>query len=212
MTKPNVMARVLALRSRSQAPSEPFRVVCADPPWKFADALPGASRGAEKNYGVLSVEDIRERRFIGGELLDRVADDAYLFLWRVAAGGSIKTPTMVEEAYAVARAWSFAPKTEVVWRKQTVNGKRHFGMGHHVRAEHEVCIVATRGKPKPLSRSVRSVFDASAPSGPNGRAIHSAKPPEFYHDVVEKMYNGPYLELFARSRRDGWTCVGNELT
>jgi site-specific DNA-methyltransferase (adenine-specific) len=208
----SVAARVFALPRRAEGVrvrSAPFAVVVADPPWPFRDKLPGASRGAKKNYDVLSLDDIRAGRFTGGgnvvAVLDgpNVADDAYLFLWRVSA--------MVEEACSVVRAWGFVPKSEVVWRKQTVNGKRHFGMGRHVRMEHEVCIVATRGKPKPLSRSVRSVFDAPAPSGPNGRAIHSAKPDAFYRDVVEKLYHGPYLELFARRRLEGWTCVGNEV-
>ncbi len=206
------MVRALTLvRERPRpAASRRFGVVSADPPWSFGDPLPGASRGAQKNYATLSVDDIKGRKFVGGELLADVADDAYLFLWRVSAGG-VNLITMVENAYAVARAWDFTPKTEIVWRKQTVHGNRHFGMGRHVRMEHEACIVATRGKAKPLVRNIRSVFDAPAPSGKNGRATHSAKPDAFYTEVVEKLFGGPYLELFARSRRPGWTCVGDEL-
>lgn len=190
---------------------EPFRVVVADPPWPFGDKLPGAGRGAVKNYDVLPTEFIRAGRFVGGDLLNHVADDAYLFLWRVSAGRDGDALTLAEEAYEVTRHWGFSPKTEIVWRKRTKNGARHFGMGWHVRNEHETCIVATRGKVEPLVRNIRSVFDAVAPSGDNGRAIHSAKPEEFYAEVVEKMRGGPYLELFARRRRPGWTCVGNAL-
>lgn len=173
----------------------------------FNDKLPGAGRGAATQYPLLS-DAIASRRFVGGELLDQVADDAYLFLWRVSAGGDPDLFTLVEYAYAVARAWGFAPKTEVIWRKQTKNGARHFGMGRQFRMEHEACIVATRGKPKPLVRNIRSVFDARAPSSANGRAIHSAKPESFYTDVVERISEGPYLELFARATRPGWVCVG----
>lgn len=72
-----------------------------------------------------------------------------------------------------------------------------------LRAEHETCLVATRGKPKPLSRSVRSTFEA-----PAGR--HSAKPDAFYK-LVETLAPGPWVELFARRQRAGWTCYGNEL-
>lgn len=199
----SVKERLLAL-TRASAPTRPFGVVCADPPWLFNDALPGDSRGAEKNYDVLTLRRIATMEFVGGDIFDeRIADDAYLFLWRVSA--------MVEEAYQVVRAWGFTPKTEIVWRKQTKKGKRHFGMGWHTRAEHETCILAVRGSPKPLVRNIRSVFDAVAPPDARGRAIHSVKPECFYTDIVEKLSVGPYVELFARRRRPGWTCLGNEV-
>lgn len=207
MTRLSVVARLLV--AAAEPARDPFRVVCADPPWMFGDSLPGASRGAVKNYDLLG-EEIRDRRFIGGDLLGSVADDAYLFLWRVSAGTG--SWTLAEEAYAVARAWGFQPKTEIVWRKQTKNGARHFGMGWHVRNEHETCVVAVRGSPKPLVRNIRSVFDAPSPSGANGRAVHSAKPETFYNEVVERISDGPYLELFGRRARPGWTVVGKEMT
>jgi N6-adenosine-specific RNA methylase IME4 len=176
---------------RRNAMAEPlgaFRVVVADPPWQFNDKLPGASRGAEKNYKTLSVEALK--RFA----LPPVADDAHLFLWRVAS--------MQEEALAVVKAWGFVLKSEIVWLKQTKNQKRWFGMGRQVRAEHETCLIATRGRPAVRSKSVRSTFAAKA-----GR--HSAKPDEFF-EIVEQLCAGPYLELFARRERPGWTCLGDE--
>ena len=166
-----------------------FACVVADPPWRFGDSLPGDKRGATKHYACLPLWEIQ--RFP----LPPIAADAYLFLWRVAA--------MPREALDVASAWGFAPKTELVWRKQTQTGRRHFGMGRHLRAEHETCIVAVRGRPKPLTRSIRSVFDA--PVG-----VHSAKPDAFYA-LVEELAPGPRVELFARRKREGWTCFGNEV-
>jgi N6-adenosine-specific RNA methylase IME4 len=38
---------------------------------------------------------------------------------------------------------------------------------------------------------------------------HSRKPDEIY-DIIEECSPGPYLELFARFRREGWTQWGNE--
>lgn len=168
--------------------ANPFHVVCADPPWSFRDPLPGRTRGAAKNYAVLSVANLC------AFALPPIADDALLFLWRVAS--------QVEEAYAVVRAWGFEPKTEIVWRKLTRRGKSHFGMGRIVRASHETCIVAKRGRPRIKVHDVRSLFDASI-----GR--HSEKPERFY-DLVEDLADGPYVELFARRLRSGWTCLGNE--
>lgn len=166
-----------------------FKVVCADPPWHFGDKLPGPSRGAEKNYRVLTQLEIEQFP------LPSIADDALLFLWRVSS--------QVEEAYRVVRAWGFVPKTEIVWLKRTTTGKRWFGMGRITRAEHETCIVAKRGKPVIIARNIRSTFEAAA-------GEHSEKPEYFYREIVERLSDGPYVELFARVQRLGWTCLGDE--
>lgn len=165
------------------------RVLVADPPWSFSDALPGATRGASKQYPCMTVEDICTFS------LPPLANNCVLFLWRVAS--------MQREAIDVVSAWGFTVKSELVWAKQTKNGKPHFGMGRYVRASHEACLIATRGKNPPKVRNQRSVFYA-----PVGR--HSAKPDEFY-DIVNRMYDGPFVELFARTRRDGWEQFGNQL-
>ena len=166
-------------------------VLVADPPWAFGDSLPGKGRGAEKHYATMTVDEICARP------LPNVAPDALLFLWRVAS--------MQPEALAVVDAWGFTLKSELVWVKRTAAGKRWFGMGRYVRSEHETCLIATRGRGLDLIRdhSVRSTFEA-----PVGE--HSAKPDEFYA-IVERLAAGPYVELYARRRRDGWTQYGNEV-
>lgn len=175
--------------------SEPARVVVADPPWQFDDKLPGRGRGAAKHYSV------SHHSTIGSLVLPPIAKDAVLFLWRVAA--------MQQEALDVAKAWGFTVKGEMVWIKTTSktdwlgSPRLAFGMGRQVRYCHETCLIATRGKAPPRVRSIRSVFFA-----PIGK--HSAKPDTFY-SIIEAMHDGPYLELFARRHRIGWTCVGNEL-
>lgn len=166
-----------------------FACIAADPPWSFSDRLPGVGRGAARNYNVMSSSDICALS------LPPIADDAYLFLWRVSS--------QVEEAYRVVRAWGFVPKGEIVWQKLTGSGKHWFGMGRHVRASHETCIVAVRGKPTRLNANTRSTFAA-----PVGR--HSEKPAEFYR-LVEALCPGPRLELFARARRAGWVGIGDQM-
>jgi N6-adenosine-specific RNA methylase IME4 len=117
---------------------------------------------------------------------------------------------MQTEALTVMKAWGFTQKSEIVWRKLTKHLKIHFGMGHYVRMCHEVALIGVRGHPKVKLKNIRSVFDAVAPPNPKGRARHSQKPEEFY-DLVEKLAPGPYAELFARRRRVGWSCFGDEL-
>jgi len=130
-------------------------------------------------------------------------EDGFLFLWRLSS--------RVEIAYEVVHNWGFTPRTEIVWEKTTDSGKDWFGMGFYVRASHETCIVATRGKPRKqlTSRSIRSRFRAPVPRI-NGKTLHSGKPPEFY-SLVERLVEGPYTELFARANRPGWVCSGKEI-
>lgn len=169
----------------------PFSVVVADPPWQFGDSLPGPGRGAEKHYQCLTLEQLRWFP------LPPIAADAWLFLWRVSA--------MPEEALAVVRAWGFVPKSEIVWVKTDKTGEKlRIGMGRSVRLAHEVCIVATRGKPARASMSVPSVIHA-----PRGR--HSEKPDEFFVAVERLTGEVPRVEMFGRKQRPGWTVLGNEV-
>ena len=213
-------------------PAAPLHLLVADPPWPFKDKLPGPKRGAESHYRVLSIPDLL--RFP----LPPIADDAALFLWRVAS--------QQREALDVAAAWGFVVKSESVWEKRRRCGRcngtgqvgrrlvmvQHatslegspvfcpncggagdnlqFGMGRSVRASHEVCLIATRGRPTRLSASERSVLVARMPEDARGRPIHSAKPDAFY-DLAARLYDGPRGELFARRLRDGWWQDGDEL-
>lgn len=175
--------------------SNPVNVLVADPPWQFRDGLPttkaNRGRGADAHYQCLPLAQIKTFT------LPAFARNAVLLLWRVAS--------MQEEALAVVRAWGFVPKSEVVWVKRRLRGGRAFGMGHYVRAEHETCIIATRGSGASLVkvRNIRSTFEA-----PVGR--HSEKPEAFYA-LVETLFAGPYCELFARRKRVGWDVYGDEV-
>lgn len=154
-------------------------VMTVDAPWSWNDKLPGG-RGADEHMPKsLSTEQIAATR------LPPLTDDAVLFLWRPAS--------RLGDALEVCLAWGFTPKTEIVWIKRTATGKRHFGMGRIVRGEHEICMVATRGKPQVVNKSVRSTFEAeSVPYG---------KPPEFYA-LVHELY--PHAIWWDRTNK-GWS-------
>lgn len=169
-----------------------MRVVVADPAWMFGDKLPGKTRGASKQYGCLSVDEIVS--------ILRVATDGerdlVLFLWRVAA--------LQVEAIRVCSRLDVTIKTELVWEKLTKHGKPHFGMGHYVRASHETCLIAVRGRALPAVRNVRSRFSAPV-------RAHSQKP-ELFYEIVETMYpSAEKHELFARTVRPCWTQHGDQL-
>lgn len=173
----------------------PFRVLAADPPWRHNDAL--GKRGGESHYdGTLSLRDICAFP------LPPLAPDVLLLLWRVH--------TMQAEAFAVLDAWGFRYRCELVWEKETKTGKQHFGMGRVLRNSHEVCLIASRGRPEIRTRSERSSFRAPLPCDARGRPIHSAKPDAFF-SIAARLSAGPYGELFGRRKRAGWTVYGNQI-
>lgn len=184
------MRKVVSRASATlQLHTGPVDVLVADPPWKFGDSIQGA-RGASHKYPCLSVDKIA--RFN----IPAVADHAMLFLWRVAA--------MPEEALFVCRAWGFKPYSEIVWVKTTEHDKLHFGMGHVVRAAHEVCLIGVRGRRIPPDAAERSEFFGKV-------RAHSEKPEEFYQ-LVNRLYARERKhEMFARRTRSGWTQEGNQL-
>jgi N6-adenosine-specific RNA methylase IME4 len=170
--------------------SAPARVLLADPAWLFDDPLPGRARGAAKHYSCLTVAELKRYP------LPPLAADCLLLMWRVAA--------MQREALDVAEAWGFTVKSEIVWDKLTRTGKPHFGMGRYVRNSHETCLLATRGCVRVADRAVRSRFEAPVQE-------HSRKPDEMYAIAERLIPGGPYVELFARRLRVGWTQYGDEL-
>lgn len=149
-------------------------------------------RTAESFYPTMSPRELHALRpCIDGW----AARDCALFLWA--------TPPALPEALQLVSAWGFSYKTfGFTWIKTTKNGGLFFGMGHYTRSNAEVCFLATRGKPKVQARDVPQVIMAP-------RREHSRKPDEQY-ERIERLYGGPYLELFARQRREGWDVWGDE--
>ena len=185
--------------------------IVADPPWAPRDKLPGPTRGAAKQYPVMSTPEICGLADVNmaGELRiyrEPVAKDAILFLWRLAS--------MQRDALNVAQDWGFDIKSEIIWNKLTKNGLPWFGMGRTVRASHETCLIAVRGRASKVIRAknIRSTFTAPVPVDAAGKYIHSAKPDAFFDDVVMSLVGDvPRLEIFARTRRPGWDAIGNQL-
>lgn len=174
-----------------------FRVIVADPPWPEAERMiapaPEQSRGgARRRYPLMSIDDI----CAFGKNLD-IADDAWLFLWTTARH--------LLQAYQVMDAWGFkSTGSGMVWVKAKKGTEDPtMGMGYYLRLCHEHVLLGKRGKVKPKSRSVRSAIIAP-------RGAHSEKP-ELFYDAFEEFSDGPYLDVFSRRHRDGWTSIGNQL-
>src|SRR3990167_10183569 len=174
-----------------------YGAILAARPWPFATwSHKGQGRSGEAHYGTMTHADI-EALPVG----DIAAEDSVLFLWIVQ--------TQIPQAVSLAQAWGFTLKSVAfAWVKggglpmfpdDVVN---QMGMGKWTRAEFEQCWLATRGKPKRLNADVRQVLIEK-------RREHSRKP-DGIHERIERLVAGPYIELFARQQRPGWTAWGNE--
>lgn len=114
---------------------------------------------------------------------------------------------MLREALDVIEAWGFSYKTVAFnWVKQNRNGTGIFmGLGNWTRSNSEICLLATKGKPKRISGSVRSIVLSPLQQ-------HSRKPAEIRNRIVELMGDLPRIELFAREAAPGWDVWGNVAT
>lgn len=183
-----------------------FRVITADPPWRFGDKITMSKvrRGADAQYQTMDNWEIAALDV--GAVAD---DDAVLGLWY--------PPGMPLQAVVVARAWGFEPKQTWTWVKTGKTAEDldpdpipedlplGFGMGRLGRNCAEPILLCTRGKVYPYleDRSQRTVI-----LGPVTE--HSVKPEKF-QDSLDLMFPSCLkLELFARRRRPGWLCVGNQ--
>ncbi len=178
--------------------ADKFGVLLADPPWNWkAWSAKGEAKSAKRHYNVESLRALRIAKPFGSPVLDIAAKDCALFLWT--------TFPMIFEAERLMDAWGFS-YSGLAWcwiKRNDQTGKYAFGTGYGTRKNLEPCLLARRGSPKLLDRSVRDFIHAK-------RREHSRKPDEQY-GRIEAMFAGPYLELYARQERQGWTSWGDEV-
>lgn len=164
-----------------------FGVIYADPPWEYRHKVTGRNgRGAANHhYKTMTLDEIKNFQ------LPDLKKDCFLWLW-------VTNPVMAEGWHTeVIKAWDFKPQTVLTWIK------RGIGMGYTLRSATEHCIVARRGKPVVKNRSIPTWFEAP-------RARHSEKP-EGAREIIRRICDGPYAELFARKHVEGWSCFGDEI-
>ena len=90
--------------------------------------------------------------------------------------------------------------------KTTFSGEKlKFGLGHETRNAHELLMIGKRGNPPAAICGEQFPSVIFAPRGP-----HSEKPAIFAETIWRLYPNVPKLEMFARSRREGWDLWGNE--
>lgn len=185
--------------------SSHYGCILADPPWFFRTCTQFVSKRDPRHHykgGVMSIKDI-----CALPVADVAAKDAHLFLW--------VTGPCLEQAFGVITAWGFRysgiaftwAKLRKAYRSPYVVPRFmvsdfHVGLGFTTRKNAEFCLLARRGNAKRVAKNVRELIIAP-------RREHSRKPDEVY-PRIEQYAVGPYLELFGRQQRPGWTVRGDE--
>ena len=184
-----------------------YQIVYADPAWNYNSRMAlgkgAAKSSAEDYYNVMSIDDI-----MALPIKEISAKDCILFIW--------VTMPKLNEVFKVINAWGFEYKTcGFVWvkrnkvfsdeRNKNRNGIDDFmGQGRWVRQNAELCLIATKGKPKRISAKVRQIIYQPIQE-------HSQKPNEVRERIIELVGDLPRLELFARKNHIGWDAWGDEV-
>lgn len=174
-------------------PDKKYNIIYADPPWNYENWGEGASRNVKEKYKTMSMEDIWNLP------VNHIADDnCILFLW-------VTYPKLIDGIKTIEK-WGFTYKTcGFSWIKKNKKADSLFwGMGYWTRANNEICLLATKGKPKKISSSVHQVVYEPIRK-------HSQKPNIVKDRIVDLVGNLPRIELFARNKTEGWDVWGNEV-
>ena len=172
-----------------------YRTILADPPWQFQNRT-GKMAPEHKRLSRYSTMTLAE---IASLPVAKIADDrAHLYLWVPNA--------LLNEGIHVLEAWGFRYKTNLVWHKiRKDGGPDGRGVGFYFRNTTELVLFGVRGKNvRTLAAGRRQVNIIRSQ-----KREHSRKPDQLY-EIVEACSEGPYLELFARGGRVGWTSWGDQ--
>lgn len=189
-----------------ELPRNHFGCILADPPWAFRTFSGDNStphRCAEDHYPTMMLDEMSALPV--GEV---AAKDCALFMWIVGSH--------LPDAIRLAESWGFQFKTDAFyWMKQKLIGadqidlftgdipEPRISMGYWTRKQVEPCWLFTRGAPRRMSNGVRQVILEP-------RREHSRKPDGQY-ERIEALVDGPYLEMFCRATRPGWSAWGNQV-
>ena len=161
-----------------------YSTIVIDPPWDWGDEGDKDQLGrAKPDYATMSIEQLEQLPI--GKLADT---DCHLYLWI--------TNRSLPKGFRLLEAWDFRYITAITWVKP------HFGMGNYFRGQTEHVLFGVKGSQLLKRKDAGTVFNAD-----RGKAGHSSKPESFL-PFVESCSPGPYLELFSRSERVGWSMWG----
>jgi N6-adenosine-specific RNA methylase IME4 len=205
------MSLIVQPQSPCRNESGKYSIITVDPPWSYSvygkSEAAKKSRAAESKYPTMTLEEIKDIQF--GHL---AADNCAVFLW-------ITAPWIVK-GEEVLNAWGFRYVTVAFTWTKMVKDMSHpsMGMGYYTRSENEFCLLGLKGRLPRNSKSVRQTIQeiseneivCTNPVIEERLREHSRKPDEAYRRI-ETLFDGPYLDIFGRQRRDCWDIFGNQV-
>jgi N6-adenosine-specific RNA methylase IME4 len=175
--------------------NQQFGTILADPPWRFQNRT---GKMAPEHKRLARYETMSLQEICGLPVLGHAAKYSHLYLWVPNA--------LLSWGLEVMDAWGFTYKANIVWYKiRKDGGPDGRGVGFYFRNVTELVLFGVRG-----SLRTRAAGRRQTNIVVSRKREHSRKPEELY-DIIERCSPGPYLELFARHRRHGWTQWGNEI-
>jgi N6-adenosine-specific RNA methylase IME4 len=188
MTEPNPAEDLLAKMAGQYA------TILADPPWQFQNRT---GKVAPEHRRLLRYPTMEQREILELPVARLAAARSHLYLWVPNA--------LLAEGLRVMEAWGFTYKSNLVWYKvRKDGGPDGRGVGFYFRNVTELVLFGVRGSMRTLPPGRTRVNILAT-----RKREHSRKPDEIY-DLIEACSPGPYLELFARFPRSGWSQWGNE--
>ncbi len=177
-------------------PPQSFGAILADPPWRFANRTGKMAPEHRRltRYATMTLDEIKAL-----PIVQLAQPTSHLYLWVPNA--------LILDGLAVMQSWGFVYKTNLVWYKvRRDGGPDRRGVGFYFRNVTELVLFGVRGKLRTLAPGRRQENIMLS-----RKREHSRKPDALY-DIIERCSPGPYLELFARHHRHGWTQWGDEST
>jgi len=172
-----------------------FKTILADPPWRFQNRT-GKMAPEHKRlnrYVTMTLEEIKAI-----PVHQVAARSCHLYLWVPNA--------LLPEGLEVMRAWGFQYKSNIVWEKiRNDGGPDGRGVEFYFRNVTELILFGVMGANARTLAPARSQVNLIRAK----KREHSRKPDELV-DLIEQCSSGPFLELFARGKRENWTLWGNQ--
>ncbi len=172
-----------------------FATILADPPWQFQNRTGKVAPEHKRlsRYPTLTIDEIKKL-----PVSQAANEKCHLYLWVPNA--------LLPWGMEVLHAWGFHYKSNIVWHKvRKDGGSDGRGVGFYFRNVTELLLFGIRGNNARTLKPGRTQVNYIS----SRKREHSRKPDEQY-SVIESCSPGPYLELFARGEREGWSNWGNQ--